>query len=180
MKYPIFFLLVLLMTSCASYIDIPKNSISNSSVIFDYGNSENKFKYINKVNASADNEIYYTTNFSIILPKGIIYWTRNNNNFFFEYKDKQIIYIYSAYKNEGKESDNWKLLDVENNEVEFFLNDYWDKKGYTEKYIFNKHIGRISKLYTNGKYKILLYNIKTEKFPIFNQSVKTFTINLLK
>lgn len=178
MKYLIFFLLVLLMSSCTSYIDLPKNSINNNSMILEYGNSENKFKYINKVNVSADHELYYTTNFSIILPKGMINWTRSNNNFFFEYKDKQMIYIYSAYKNEGKESNDWKLLEVEGNEVDNFLNNYWEKRGYKEKYLLEKHVGRISKLYTNGKYKILLYNIKTEKLSVFIRSAKTFTINM--
>lgn len=94
MKYSIFLLLILLISSCTSYIDISKNNINNDSMIFEYGNNENKLKYINKVNASADHEIYYTTNFSITLPKGIINWVKGNNNFFFEYADKQIIYIF--------------------------------------------------------------------------------------
>ncbi|MDV7698616.1 hypothetical protein N6B72_16945 [Chryseobacterium soli] len=178
MKYSIFVLLVLLMNSCTSYIDVPKNSINNDNTIFEYGSNENKLKYINKVNASADKDIYYTTHFSITLPKGIVNWARSNNNFFFEYDNKQVIYIYSAYKNEGKESDNWKLSEVEPNEVENYLNNYWEKKGYKEKYLLEKHIGRISKLYTNGKYKILLYNIKTERLPMFIQNVKTFNTNL--
>lgn len=164
------------MSSCASYIDIPKNSINNDSMIFEYGNNENKLKYINKVNASADHEIYYTTNFTIILPKSIINWTRSNNIFFFEYEDKQIIYIYSAYKNEGKESDNWKLLEIEPNEVENYLNNYWSKRNYDENFLYKTHRGRLSKLYTNGKYKILLYNIKTENLPGFIESAKTFNI----
>ena len=178
MRYSIVVLLVLLMNSCTSYIDSPKNSISNDSIIFEYGNNGNKLKYINKVNASADHEIYYTTNFSITLPKGIVNWARSDNNFFFEYDNKQIIYIYTAYKNEGKESDNWLLSEIEPNEVENYLNNYWEKKGYKEKYLLEKHIGRMSKLYTNGKYKILLYNIKTENFSIFIQSTKTFNTHL--
>ncbi len=176
MKYSIFFLLILLISSCTSYVDIPKNSISNNSMIFEYGNNENKFKYINKVNASADHEIYYTTNFSIILPKGIINWTKSDNNFFFEYDDKQIIYIYSAYKNE-EESDDWKLLEIEPNDIGNYLNNYWEKRGYKEEYLLKENVGRISKIYTNGKYKILLYNIKVEKVPIFTQSAKTFNAN---
>lgn len=166
------------MSSCASYVDISTNSIHNDSMIFEYGNKENKFGYTSKVNASTDNEIYYTTNFSIILPKGIINWTMNNNNFFFEYDNKQIIYIYSAYKNEGNESDNWKLSEVELGELKNYLSDYWDKRGYKEKYLLKEHVGRISKVYTNGKYKILIYNIKSERFSIFIQSAKTFTTNL--
>ena len=92
MKYSICVLLALI-SSCASYIDVPKNS-NNNSMVFYYDSNGNKLKYINKVNASADHDIYYTTHFSITLPKRIVNWNRSSNNFFFEYDDKQIFYIY--------------------------------------------------------------------------------------
>jgi hypothetical protein len=147
-------------------------------MIFEYGSDENKFNYINDINASADHEVYYTTNFSITLPKGIINWIKSNNNFFFEYDNKQIIYIYSAYKNEGKESDNWILSEISSDKARNDLNYYWEKRKYNENYLLKEHSGRISKLYTNGKYKILLYNIKNENLPIFTQATKTFNIIL--
>lgn len=178
MKYSTFVLLVLLMSSCASYIDVPQNSINNDSMVFEYGSSENMLKYINNVNASADNEIYYTTHFTMTLPKGIVNWTRNSNNFFFEYDDKQIFYIYSSYKNEGQESGNWELKDINYNEILKYIGEYWDKRNYSENYLYKAHKGRVSKFYTNGKYKILLYNIKTENLQTFIQSVKTFDTNL--
>lgn len=178
MKYSIFVLLILLMGSCTSYIDVPKNSINNDSMIFDYGSNENKLKYVNKVNASADHDIYYTTHFSITLPKRIVNWNRSSNNFFFEYDDKQMFYIYSSYKNEGQESGNWELKDVDHNEVLKNIGEYWDKRSYNENYLYEAHNGRVSKLYTNGKYKILLYNIKTENLQTFIRSAKTFDTNL--
>ncbi len=178
MKYSIFVLLVLLMGSCASYVDVPKNSINNDSMVFDYGNNENKFMYINKVNASADKDIYYTTHFSITLPKGIKNWTRSSNSFFFEYDDRQVFYIYSSYKNEGQESENWKLKDIDYNEVLKYIGEYWDKRNYNENYLYKAHNGRVSKFYTNGKYKILLYNIKTENLSAFIQGARTFNTDL--
>ncbi len=178
MKYIIFFLLIVLTNSCVSYIDLPKNSISNDNMIFDYGSKENKFKYINKVNASADNDIYYTTHFSIDLPKGIVNWKISNNNFFFEYGDKQILYIYSSYKNDGKESANWKLEEIGYNEIVKYIGEYWDERRYNENYLYKKNNGRISKIYTNGKYKIVLYNVKIKSYPMFIQMVKTFDINM--
>ncbi|MDI9312738.1 MAG: hypothetical protein QM535_21190 [Limnohabitans sp.] len=177
MKHLIFVLSVLLMGSCSSYIDIPKNSINDNSMIFEYGGNENKLKYINKVNASADNDIYYTTHFSIILPKNIVNWMISSNNFFFEYKDKQIFYVYSSYKNEGQESTNWELKDVNYNEVLKCIGEYWDKRDYNENFLYEKHNRRISKLYTNGKYKILLYNIKVENLQVFINAAKTFAPN---
>ncbi|AZA54343.1 hypothetical protein [Chryseobacterium sp. G0201] len=92
MKYLIF--IVILLNSCTSYIDVPKNNLNNNYVVFDYNNNQNNFKYINKVNATADHEVYYTTNFSISLPKKIINWNIVDNNFFFEYDSKQYIYIH--------------------------------------------------------------------------------------
>ncbi len=165
------------MGSCSSYIDVPKNSINNNSMVFDYGSNENKLKYINKVNSSADHEIYYTTHFSIALPKGIVNWTRSSNNFFFEYGDKQIFYIYSSYKNEGQESGNWELKDIGYNEILKYIGEYWDERKYDENYLYKAHTGRVSKFYTNGKYKILLYNIKPENLQTFIQSAKTFETN---
>jgi len=147
-------------------------------MIFEYGSDENKLKYINKVNASTEHDIYYTTHFSITLPKRIVNWSKSNNNFFFEYDDKQVFYIYSSYKNEGQESENWELKDIDYNEVLKYIGEYWDKRNYNEDYLYKAHNGRVSKLYTNGKYKILLYNIKTEMLPMFIQSTKTFNINM--
>lgn len=178
MKYLTFVLLALLMSSCTSYIDVPKNSINNESMVFDYGSNENKLKYVSKVNASADHDVYYTTHFSITLPKNIVNWNVGSNNFFFEYNDKQIFYIYSSYKNEGQESENWELKDISYNEVLKYIGEYWDKRKYNENYLYKAHNGRVSKLYTNGKYKILLYNIKTENLQTFIQSAKTFNTNL--
>jgi len=178
MKYSIFVLLILLMGSCTSYIDVPKNSINDASMVFEYNNTENKLKYINNVNASSDHDIYYTTHFSITLPKKIVNWYKSNNNFFFEYNDKQIFYIYTSYKNEGKESENWELKEVDYNEVLKYIGEYWDKRNYNENYLYKAHNGRVSKFYTNGKYKILLYNIKTENLSNFIQSAKTFSTNL--
>lgn len=178
MKYSIIFLLVLLVSSCASYIDVPQNSINNDSMVLEYGISENKLKYINNVNASADNDIFYTTHFTMTLPKGIVNWTIKSNNFFFEFDEKQILYIYSSYKNEGQESENWELKDINYNEVLKYIGEYWDKRKYSENYLYKTHNGRVSKFYTNGKYKILLYNIRTENLQTFIQSAKTFDTNL--
>jgi hypothetical protein len=178
MKYLICVLLSLMVSSCSSYIDVPKNNINNNNMVFDYGSNENTLKYVSKVNASADHDIYYTTHFSIELPKNIVNWNIGSNNFFFEYDDKQIFYIYSSYKNEGPESENWELKDIDYNEVLKYIGEYWDKRKYNENYLYNAHNGRVSKLYTNGKYKILLYNIKTANLQTFIQSAKTFNTNL--
>ncbi|MCI3938901.1 hypothetical protein MQX03_17000 [Chryseobacterium aahli] len=178
MKYSIFALLTLLLSSCASYVDVPENSINNNTMVFDYSGNENRLKYVSKVNTSADHDVYYTTHFSITLPKNIVNWNIASNNFFFEYNDKQIFYIYSSYKNEVQTSKNWELKDITHNEVLKYIGEYWDKRKYNENHLYKAHNGRVSKLYTNGKYKILLYNIKTENLQTFIRSAKTFNTNL--
>lgn len=179
MKYYLSFSLILLIISCASYIDVPKNNFNDNNIKFEFARDVNNFKYTNNVNASADKNIYYATHFSINLPKGIVNWTRNSNNFFFEYKDKQIFYVYSSFKNEGQESLNWRLNDVDYNEVLRYIGEYWDNRKYNENFLYKSYKGRVSKLYTNGKYKILLYNIKTENIETFIQNAKTFNTDLL-
>ena len=119
--YPIF-------TECdeiKTYNDIQGNSLTynNIQILTDLGyvKDENIFKlknyYFNKVNASTDKDIFYTTHFAIILPKNIIYWKQLGNKFYYEYDSKQVIYIYTAYKNEGKESDSWELKKIDNKNI---------------------------------------------------------------
>jgi hypothetical protein len=141
---------------------------------FRYQKNYNELDYFNKVNASADKEVFYTTHFSIKLPKGIVHWIRFDNKFFYEYDSKQVIYIYTAYKNQGKESDSWELKNINEGSELKYIEDYWKERGYNENLPRKKN--RVTKLYTNGKYEILLYNIKEKNFSSFFELIKTFNI----
>jgi hypothetical protein len=144
---------------------------------FVYEKDDNDFDYFNKVNASTDRDVFYTTHFSIKLPKKIVYWQKfDANKFYYEYDSKQIIYIYTAYKNEGKESDKWELKEVNERDELNCLKDYWNERNYNLKLLDVKKTDRITKLYTNGKYEILLYNIKEKNFTSFFELIKTFAI----
>jgi len=164
-------LLVIIFISCKSYLDREK-SIHSDYFDFNYLKTYNEFVYKSKINSCADKEKYLTTNFKIRLPKNIKDWLISNPDFFYEYKQKQIIYIYTGYKNIGKESD-WTLKYTNNEEIKDLLYKFWVKKNYHYDNLINKP-NRITRLYTNGKVKILLFNIKQKNFENFLGLVKTF------
>ncbi|TDO67871.1 hypothetical protein EV143_1254 [Flavobacterium chryseum] len=165
-------IIVITTCSCNTYLD-RGNNIKTDYMDFNYMESHNEFVYKSKVNSIADNEVFYTTHLSIDLPKKIKFWTSSNNEFYFEYDDKQIIYIYSGYKNGGV-SGQWKMRETNDNEIYVRLNPYWHKRKYNEDNLKSGHSGRTSKAYTDGKVIILLYNIKQENFERYLALVKTF------
>lgn len=169
-------LCAILLNSCKTYLDVAKNSISADYMTFKYQKKYNELDYFNKINASADKEVFYTTHFTINLPKDIIYWKQFGNKFYYEYDTKQVIYLYTAYKNEGKESDVWELKNINEGSELKYLEDYWKERGYNEELLEVRKKNRVTKLYTNGKYEILLYNIKQENFSSFLDFIKTFKI----
>ena len=156
-------LVLIILSSCRSYIDIPRNSISKDYLIFKYENDYNNFIFSDKVNIVADKDVSITTHFNIRLPKKIIYWMRLGNRFFFEYSTGQLICVYSSYANKEGHGDEWKLFEPKENDEFNYLDEYFEKKvkGNKRK---NRKAGRITKVYTNSKYEILLYNIKKENF----------------
>jgi hypothetical protein len=124
----------------------------------------------------SDKEVFYTTHFAINLPKGIIYWAMFDNKFYCEYDSKQLIHIYTSYKNKGKESDSWELKNIEEGSEWKYLGEYWNNRAYDEKERDMAKSTRITKLYTNGKYEILLYNIKEKNFGSFLERLKSFKV----
>lgn len=164
------------MSGCKSYyIDLPQNTINNNYIVFDYGIYENKFLYKSNVYAKADKEVYKPFHFEVILPKNIVNWEINSNHFFFEYSDKQIIYIYSAFREESQDIGvgNWEVKEVYYTDILEYIGEYWEKRKYNEDYLYKIHTERVSQLYTNGKYKILLFNIKKDNLSFFIQCIKT-------
>jgi hypothetical protein len=163
--------------SCKVYLDTAGRSISTDYMMFKYQKDYNEFDYFSKVNAVADNQTFYTTHFSIRLPKNIVYWKQLGNKFYYEYDSKQLIYIYTAYKNEEKESNKWELKDIGEASAFKYLEDYWIKeRDYPESYFEKKRKKRVTKLYTDDKYDILLYNIKEKNLSVFLDFIKSFKV----
>jgi hypothetical protein len=133
----------------------------------------NEFVYKSKINATADNEVYYTTRFSLNLPKKVKNWLSLSNEFYFEYGGKEIIYINAGFKNIG-DGQTWMARETNNEEIYIRLNSYWIKRGYNENTLKTGQSGRISKVYSDKKVFILLYNIKRENFDNYFNLVKSF------
>lgn len=160
------------ISSCCSYLDRGKN-IHTDNMDFNYLENHNEFVYKSKVNAIADKEVFYTTNFSVNLPKHIKHWESSSNEFYFEYDSKEIIYLNVGYKNKGV-SDSWTVRESNNDEIYTKLSSYWDKRKYSEDALKAEGVGRVSKVYSDGKVSILLYNIKQENFEKYLALVKSF------
>lgn len=177
MKNIFFILSIFCMYSCKSYIDLPKHSVDSEYMIFEYGNHKNKFIYKNNVAARADKEIYKPTHFEITLPKNIVNWAVSSNHFFFEYKHKQMIYIYSSYENKENEEKHWWKEEISYNDLQKYIGEYWTGRKYNENSLYKIWEENPSSIYTNGKYKILLFNIKKDNVVTFTESIKTFKVN---
>lgn len=165
-------LLVMAISSCSSYLDRGGN-IHTDYMEFNYMENYNEFIYKSKVNFKADNEIYYKNHFLINLPKKIKNWQISDNLFYFEYDGKEIIYINSGYKNEATVG-IWKVSETNNEEIYNKLQSYWDKRKYNEVTLKAGEVDRVSKVYSDGKVFILLYNIKQENFEKYMDLLKSF------
>jgi len=158
--------------SCTTYLD-KGQSIHNDHLDFNYTKNYNEFIYKSNTNSVADNQLFLKTHFSINLPKKIKFWIISSNEFFFEYRGKQIIYINSGYKNE-KSIGNWSIQEPTSEKIYSLLRSYWNSRNYKEeKLTFEKAVSN-SKIYTDGNVLILLYNIKQENFAKYMELVKSF------
>ncbi|WP_026706152.1 hypothetical protein [Flavobacterium soli] len=172
MKKYLIIILIIFFVSCGTYVDRGK-SIHTDFVDFTYLKNYNEFVYKSKINAVADNEVYYTTNFSLNLPKNIKGWFISDNEFYFEYANKEIIYINSGYRNSDNNG-NWMVREINNEEINRFLSSYWNKRKYNEDDLEHEIFGRTSKIYSDGKVTILLYNIKSKNFDKYLDLAKSF------
>ena len=162
------------LSSCSIYLDSPhENEIRSENLDFTCLNHYNEFVYKSKINGKADGQIFYITNFSVRLPKKIKSWQQSGNAFFFEYDDKEIIYIDSGYKKQ-KDAGEWILNETDDDQVYNRLSSYWYKRKYRENNLKANQLGRLSRVYSDGKVTILLYNIKSRNFEKYLSLVKNF------
>ena len=158
--------------SCSTYLDSGKN-INTDYMDFNYMETYNEFTYKSNVNSIADKEIYYPTHFKIDLPKKIGNWQISGNEFYFEYTDKEIIYINTGFKNTST-AGSWILKETDDDEIFSILSSYWNKRNYNDDDLKLDISNQKSQLYSDGKTTILLYNIKKENFDKYLMLVKKF------
>jgi hypothetical protein len=162
------FLLLLqaiILTTCCARID-KGQSIYGDSVDFVYLEDHNQFVYKSRVDAVADTEVFLTTRFRVDLPKNLKNWQGSDNVFVFEYDKKQIIYIQAAYKNKSQLRTP-TIRAVDNQEIAERLSPYWEERRYHENTLKGGQPGRVSKVYSDGRVVVLLYNVRQENFDHF-------------
>jgi hypothetical protein len=155
---------ILLTASCAR-IDRGQN-IHADFMDFVYLEDHNQFVYKSRVNAVADTEVFLTTRFRVNLPKNLKNWQSSGNVFVFEYDKKQIIYIQAAYKNKSQLRKP-TIRDIDNQEIDERLSPYWNERKYHKNTLKGGQTGRVSKVYSDGRVVVLLYNVKQENFDHF-------------
>jgi hypothetical protein len=172
MRIAFLILIAVAFASCRTYVDKGRN-IKTDFMDFNYFEDSNEFVYKSTVDAVAGQERYHPNRFSVNLPKKIIDWRVSGNEFYFEYPNKEIIYINSGYKNKGN-SVEWVNRETNDDEIYNLLSDHWDKKRYNENDLNLRYTGRSSKVYTDGKVTILLYNIKHENLQRYLTLIASF------
>lgn len=176
-SYVLIILITINFISCRSYIDNRTNSFKNNHMSFEFNCDQNKFKYYSKINGRADNQIFSSYHFEIDLPKNLSNWMKINNQFYFEYDHNQIILVCIPYKEENKEEIDWKLVDLEEEKIFNYMYDYWSEMNYDDNKLNTLNLKRVNKVYTNGKYEIVLYNVKVNNFHNYLDKIKTFKVN---
>jgi len=159
------------MYTCSSYIDT-SNNIYSKSLEFIFKGNYNEFVNKNKVAMTTGNEVFRPRNYLIKLPKKIVHWELIDNILYVEYPAKQIICVKAKYLNDNVKEGQWKLINPDEETMEKMLSDYWEEKNYNFDNIRARN-HRITKLYTNGIFSILLYNIKEKNFDHFLYMVKS-------
>lgn len=165
MKKVFFLVQAILLTASCARLDKGQN-IHTDYMAFVYLEDHNQFVYKSRINAVADTEVFLTTRFRVDLPKNLKNWQSSSNVFVFEYDKKQIICIQAAYKNEGQLRKP-TIRDVGNQEIDERLGPYWNERKFQENTLKGGQAGRVSKVYSDGRVVVLLYNVKQENFDHF-------------
>ena len=171
MKKVFFITLLIVVFSCNSYIDVGK-SWHSEYVDFIIKDAYNEYIYKSKIAGSNEDETFWPRNYKIKIPKGIISYTQIGNILYVEYRSKQIICVKAKYLNDNVKEEKWKLIGPEEETIVNMLSEYWEEKNYNFDRIHTRK-NRITKLYTNGIFTILLYNIKKKNFDHFLNMVKS-------
>lgn len=176
-SYIVSVLIIIGCTACKSYVDVQNNSFENSHLSFQFNCEQNNFKYYSNIKGRADDELFSSEHFEITLPKNLRNWMSITNQYYFDYGSNQIILVYVPYKEEKKEEVAWKLVDLEEEKIVHYMYDYWSQMNYNDNKLNELSLHRVNKIYTNGRYEIVLYNIKEKNYQHYLDQVKNFKIN---
>jgi hypothetical protein len=173
MKRNLLIFILFLFLSCRTYID-SDFTVENidKGISLEYGKNYNTLSVKFRTPFSTDTEIHFYQPFITNIPKRIISWRINDEKYFFEYIDNQILVISSKTIDYDIVSD-WKVSEVSNDQISYYLFDYLYEKGIDIDTISNKN-NRKSMLYTDDKTEILLFNMKKQELSTSLEILKSF------
>lgn len=182
MKKLIFLFAVIGIVSCKSgvkYIDAeaPNNELAYEPFKLilekDYNIVElNKTKPV-KV---GDNTMYHMR-YRLRIPKNLVNWSIKGRKYIFEYDDKEIIAIDGGYTS-SPQKEQWELRDSINYGIlKPYIENYSADRAYGDNYLKNYldsvPADRVTKMYSNGATRVLLFNIKEKNFDSYFNLIKT-------
>jgi len=174
MKQIFILFLLIIASSCRTYIDDEKHFlIDNQTIKINRFKNYNELNYHSKIGASADKDFYYPQHFNIHLPKKIKNWSASDKANFIEYDNNRLIVVDAGYINKNIKITTWKSID-DNNKINHYIESYYSlrKKNFNpDKKI--KPSNKI-KLYTDGKVYILFYKIENTDLYNFEKIVNSF------
>lgn len=167
-------ILFFILVNCKTVNYIDENNLETKDYSLISFDDYNEFVYNSSIKIQADGELYELTKFKINLPKNIIIYRSNIRKYYFKFSDKQIVLIESNINKKVLLDSEWKLMEISDSQIYNSLNEFWKLDKLNLEYLKKHHYKRVNKLYTNGRDKILLYNIKEDNLEIFLKSIETF------
>lgn len=170
-------LFVITSSGCKSYFDNKGNSdeITIHNMNYKFHATFNTLTVTDGLPNKADNIIKYPQNFSIDLPKKIKSLSFLGTSFINEFESSQLIIVDAGYVSTDFKCSTWNLIEPNYDDIIFlYIRDDWDRKKYFKIIRDNPPSDRTTKIYTNGKVKILLFNIKNGNFDKYLDLVKNF------
>lgn len=176
MKRAALFIFLLTLSGCKSaYIDQDRTGILplnfGAFVLNTANNDFNVVTTLSRKSVKVDNEIVQRRNFKVNIPKKLVNWEVHDNEFIFEYDDRQVIVIDAGYEDNTKLKGRWENGEVDEDLIYKYLYRYFHKKDWIME---TRKRGTVTTIYTNGEVTILLFNIKSENLASFGKLLQSF------
>jgi|SRR5690554_1195891 len=161
---------MLLLVSCKTYLDKNNNNIDNEAFYLEYYEDYNKLVYKPTVGVIMDTEKHNKQHYETKIPKKIINWRIINGVFYLEFGSNQIIIIDAGYSKPERRKQEWSLSDISSDLINKYMYRY--DKNFEEDVKPKKK--KTTKLYSDGKTKIILYNTNSNEFNNYHSLLKSF------
>jgi len=172
MRKIVFIIFTFILVSCSGYKYLDYSNSGNNLNYNEFGfilfDNYNTFYSRKTIGMNADEQISYYQHFEIDIPKKIKNWKYSGTCFYIEYDFGQIVSIDPGTEIKNEKIENWLELE-ENDDLLNGISEYWiethDKSSNNNT---NVNKGRLTKIFSDGHSKIILFNIKKENIEKFS------------